>query len=135
MLQPADALSNRYENTSNLCMELCSESAAPIALRATRTSPGHAVAIMGAAGGVGHRAGKLAKRVFGVQIIGVDRWWKLDAMLSRRADKVTNVFLLMPEEYSGKEGFNYGESRNMLLQGCIWLRSGSRAPRYAESSL
>ncbi|GKZ43950.1 hypothetical protein AbraIFM66951_005607 [Aspergillus brasiliensis] len=55
---------------------LCSGAAALKSLRTAAPQPGDVVVVSGVLGAIGHLVGMIAKKVYGVQVIGVDLGWK-----------------------------------------------------------
>ncbi|SPO07214.1 uncharacterized protein DNG_09908 [Cephalotrichum gorgonifer] len=115
------------------CAALCSGSAALRAIRASNCRPGDVALIIGVAGGIGHLVGMMAKRVFGLKVIGIDRKWKIDTLQAEQRAQVADVFLPTPGECVERESNGLYGFKSALLSACTQLRGDSQLSRYAET--
>ncbi|KAF5002327.1 hypothetical protein FDECE_10643 [Fusarium decemcellulare] len=129
MFLPAGLLDGG-EHVGKYCAALCSGSAALRALHAADSKPGDVLVVIGIAGGIGHLAGMIAKRVFGLKVIGVDRECKIDALSADResAGVIADALLPTAEEH----GHRALDFKQQLLRACMELRGDIGLQRLAD---
>lgn len=120
------------DEITKYCAALCSGSTALRALRTANNRPGDVVIVVGAAGGIGHLIGMMARQVFGLKVIAVDRASQLRKLPTETAKLLAHTFIQAPEILEKRESALH-EFRNQLFEACSRLRGGSGIARGAES--
>ncbi|KAJ3548887.1 hypothetical protein NM208_g791 [Fusarium decemcellulare] len=114
---------------ASLCAALCSGSAALMALRAARPSPGSIVVVSGVAGSIGHMVGAMALHIFGARVIGVDHGWKNEILATKHDNEFADTLLDAPSSTEGKDWATFIAS---LIRSCSQLRHAQGTARAAD---
>lgn len=103
---------------------LCSGAVALKALRESNLRRNDVVLIFGIAGAIGHLAGMIARKIFGVMVIGVDRAEKVEALLGSATDDLFDVLIAAPEGLNDDATFaaKVNKACTDLRGGCMELK-------------
>ena len=107
---------------------LCSGAAALKALRESNIRPNDVVLIFGVAGGIGHLAGMIARKIFGALVIGVDRAEKVEAFAGSVSLELFDTFIAAPESLADNATF-----AAKVTKACIDLRGGCIEPKHPDA--
>ncbi|CAH0055634.1 unnamed protein product [Clonostachys solani] len=124
------SLSESDQDLSKYCAALCSGSAALRAIRNANANPGDIVVVVGVLGGIGHLVGMLAKRVFALNVIGVDLKSKIDTFPSKNAGMVCDVLLPATD---GQDPVALVELQDKIAVSCARLRNDTCTSRAADA--